>query len=40
MCSSDLELLDRKLREAQAEGGSDSAAMDSNGVFDSSQAYD
>ena len=35
-----VELLDRKLRAAQAEGGSDSAAMDSNGVFDSSQAYD
>ena len=35
-----VELLDRKLRAAQAEGGSDSAAIDSNGVFDSSQAYD
>ena len=35
-----VELLDRKLREAQAESGSDSAAMDSNGVSDYSQAYD
>ena len=35
-----VELLDRKLREARAEGGSDSAAMDSNGVSDSLQAYD
>ncbi len=35
-----VELLDRKLREARAEGGSDSAAMDSNGVSDYSRAYD
>ena len=35
-----VELLDRRLRRAQAEDGSDSVATDNNGVSDYSQAYD